>query len=153
MKIKDLIWTDAISELGKKEGIFEIHADVIVGGSYIVEFGIRNYDYDGSPLIDKFRLFVRKGAFNEESFEFKTVEEAKEKSQLEFKKRILELFFDDEALDFLSKNEEVKSKGIDCFGDEEALKGWLLSSTLYSKGYLKSKKGRVIEMQIGRAHV
>lgn len=157
LKIKQLNWEDNISEDGKKEGYFEIISDVIINGSaYIVGFIIRNF-INGHPtksnLKDKYFLWIKKGIFKEECIEFNSIEEAKEKAQKEYKKRIIELFFDgvdDEFAveEFLSKNDEVKSKGIECFGDSKLLERWLLSSTIFSKGYLKNKYGRVMDMPI-----
>jgi hypothetical protein len=155
LKIKQLIWIDNISDDGKKQGLFEINSSVIHGSSYIIDFTIRNYTSgNGFEVKDKYFLWIKKGISREECIEFDNIDKAKERAQKEFKKQIMDLFFDgvdDEFIleDFLLSNQEVKSRGIECFGDLQLLERWLLSSTIYSKGYLKNRNGRVIDMPVG----
>ncbi len=97
MKTKQLEWRNQVNEENNPEGYFQIGSEVMVGGGscYLVDFTIRNFKYWNGEITPNFYyLWVKKGFANEECFEFNTVEEAKQKAQEEFKKRILELFFE-----------------------------------------------------------
>ncbi len=94
MKIKELEWRDNISDLGKRDGLFEVISDVCIESYILMNFSIRN---SKSLTIDgvgnTFFLWSKSGIFKEECFEFGTIEEAKEKAQQEFKNKITKLFF------------------------------------------------------------
>lgn len=94
MEIKDLEWRDNITDLGKKDGLFEIISDVCVESYILMNFSIRNSKVLTIDGIGKtFFLWSKTGFLKEECFEFSTIEEAKEKAQQEFKNKITKLFF------------------------------------------------------------
>lgn len=87
MKTKKLKWRDNVTAFGKEKGLFEIIADVDELKQY---YCIRNYKYHGDPIEpDKIYLFL-----NNDSIECKSVEDAQEKAQEHFVKKIVETYFE-----------------------------------------------------------
>ena len=95
MKAKKLEWYETISDEGKKDGLFQITSDVLVGGyCMLASFTIRNWKYHADkPDSGIFYLWSRRNR-DEKFLEFNNVEEAKEKAQEILTEIIIDRFFE-----------------------------------------------------------
>lgn len=89
MEIKKLNWRDNVTDIGKKQGLFETLSDVKELG---VTYHIRNYKYFGDKMEEnKFYLMTERQL---DAIECDNIEDAKLKAQEHFKQTVLKLFFD-----------------------------------------------------------
>ncbi len=91
MKVKDLIWKDNTSEVGKSNGLIDLRS---TDKTLMLEFIIKNHDADLIPFTDKFKLGVVSDGMYYIHFKFyPTIDECKKASQKFYKRIILNTFF------------------------------------------------------------
>lgn len=108
MKIKELIWEDNVTEIGKAKGMFEIVSNVIFLHSWLCEYKIRNWKHYGDEPCDKIFMFVN--IKDKEIIECDSIEDAKEKAQEHFKNLILKNFFENKDSNDILLIEDVRNK-------------------------------------------
>lgn len=86
-EVKELIWKDNITELGKTENLFEIISNVKEIG---LRYYIRNQKYSNQPVQGKYYFSC---SYDDIMIECNSIDEAKEKAQEHFKQTIIKLFF------------------------------------------------------------
>lgn len=90
MKIKKLEWVNTLYDLGNESGLFSIKSDI---ERLPINYYIKNFKYYGDEPSNKYFLSEASGLSRLSSYEFDTLEEAKEKAQELFENKVMEYFF------------------------------------------------------------